>query len=464
MDEAKQEQLGLEVRYDDLLQSAMMAQGGQFQGAQLDASRGSVLRLSTQGYNVLSSAYEADGLFAAMIDRPAEDAMAAGFKYAEGASNELKQSFADLEINDVLTDALRFARLHGGSLIVPVFVGQRSFSQPLRPSRMREIEEFMVVSLDRVTVHEYGVDGWPLVYNVQSVLQPQNGTGGEFKLHTTRCIPVYGRQRPWKQVDSELIWPGVSEGARIMPSAMRLSRAFRWSEKALERKSQGIFQMKGLGAALQLNQKDLVTKRLQMVDTVRSLLNTVAIDADDNYTISDTSLSSISDTLDSLMQDNAAVSGVPITVIFGRRTTSLNASGDGDTDTYYRMLGKLRVTLLRNPLNTIIKFLAAYMTVGTSEANEPLVTIAKLDTLSEFEQAEVDLKKAQALKARAEAIKLLSGEPETVSTPTPAAAKPGAKSGATPPATAKPVVTKPATPALITPQEAKQLLNLEDMK
>lgn len=450
------------VRMDDLLAAACMTGGGvsQLQAAQLDSMSVRTI-LAGPGYGVLSAAYEKDGLFAAIIDRPAEDAMAAGFKFHKKASQEFKDEVARLELDDTFTDALRFSRLHGGCILVPVFIGQVSFSTPLSRSRKTQIDYFDVITLDRVSVAEYGADGMPLIYDVQSKLQFAK-EGASFKLHASRCIYVYGRARPWRQTDTNLVWPGVSEGQRCLKCALRLSRAFQWSEKALERKQQGIFKMKGLAVAIQQKMQDVVTSRLNLVDSVRSILNTIAIDADDEYDVSDTNLSSISDTLDSLMQENAATSGIPITVLFGRRTTSLNAKGDGDTDTYYRMLGKLRTTLLRNPLQHVVTFLSAYVDTSVPDG-ETLIEIGKLESLSEFEEADIQLKKAQALKANAEAVVLLSGSKEVSESTSPAGnakpPKPGDKPTKPGDKPTGPVGTKTEVkPALITPEEAHDIL------
>lgn len=443
------------VRMDDLLHAVGATGAGQHQMQAIQLGLGDARTVLTgPGYEVLSAAYEKDGLFAAVIDRPAEDAMAAGFKFHPKASQEVKDEFARLELDDTFTDALRFSRLHGGCILVPVFVGQSNFSSSLYRSKRTEIDYFEVITLDRVSVDTYGNDGMPLVYEVQSKLQFGKGSGS-FKLHASRCIYVFGRQRPWRQTDTNLIWPGVSEGARCLSCALRLSRGFKWAEKALERKQQGIFKMTGLAAALQNKMQDVVTARLNLVDNVRSILNTIAIDEKDEYDIADSNLSSISDTLDSLMQENAATSGIPITVLFGRRTTSLNAKGDGDTDTYYRMLGKLRTTLLRNPLKHVVEFLSAYVDTSVPEG-ESLVEIGKLESLSDFEEAEVQLKKAQALKARAEAVVMLTGSKESSEGPSPSGnAKPPAPGQKAP----TPVgVKKEIKPALITPEEAHDIL------
>ena len=441
-----------QLRMDDMLQAVLSTvRGAQMQGAQLSfGTRDNML--TRDGYVQLSRIYEGDGLFSSVNDRAAEDAMAAGFEFHRDASQELKDEFERLELDEIFTDALRFARLHGGAIILPMFRGNASLANPISRNRTWQIESFDVISIDRITVDSYGTDGMPEIYNVESLVNKDQGT---FKLHASRCIYVAGRRRPYRQTDTELIWPGVSEGQRCMKEVLSLSRAFVWAEKALERKSQPVYKMKGLAQALQNKMQDVVTKRLDMVDATRSLLNTVAIDSEDEYEISDTNLASISDTLDSKMQAVSAITGYPITVLFGRRTTSLNSKGDSDTDTYYRMLNKIRRNMLRSPLAEVVELMSLYVDT-TAPKGETVVQIAKLDALSEYEESEIEERKSKSFLARAQAIAVLTKE--SAAPQTNAAPKPGEKATKQP--AARP--TPSPTASILTPEEIRTFLLNEE--
>lgn len=435
-----------QVRHDDLLQATLQATGGMLRA-------GTVMplpvALQSGHYVQLSAEYEANGIFSAIIDRVAEDAMAAGFEWHEAANPETIAAFEAWNLDDILTDGLRFARLHGACLLVPSMPGTGKLSSPLYYSRMKEIAFWDVISIDRLTVASRDAQGYPLTYHVKTKNQDN---GGQYELHRSRTIPILGRRRTYHSIDTQLIFPGVSEGQRVRESALRLSRSFDWAERALERKSQGVFKMKGLGQTLQAlkDGQALVAKRLELVDTVRSLLNTIAVDGDDDYAVQDTNLSSISDSLDSQMQAVAAVSGVPITVLFGRRTTSLNSKGDSDTDTYYRLLDKTRTTYLRTPMREILRFASATLDVSVPQG-ELLVKVRPLKALSDYEESEIELRQAQAFYARAQAIKLLVTQKE-----------PGQQTGTD--ENGKPITSQPTEkmPDLLTPEEAKAILMNED--
>ena len=436
-----------QVRQDDLLQATLQATGGMLRAGTVVPLP---VALQSGHYRQLSAEYDNDGIFSAIIDRPAEDAMAAGFEWHEQANPETIAAFEAWNLDDILTDALRFARLHGGALLVPFMPGTGKLSSPIYFSRMKEITFWDVISLDRLTVATRDAQGYPLTYNVKT--KSTGANGAQYELHRSRTIPVLGRRRTFDSMDTQLIFPGISEGQRVREAALRLSRSFSWAERALERKSQGVFKMKGLGQTLQAlkDGQALVAKRLELVDTVRSLLNTIAVDGDDDYAVQDTNLASISDSLDSQMQAIAAVSGMPITVLFGRRTNSLNSKGDSDTDTYYRLLDKIRTTYLRTPLREILRFASATLDVRVPQG-EQLVKVRPLKALSDYEESEIELRQAQALYARAQAIKLLVTQKE-----------PGQQTGVD--ATGKPITSQPteSMPQLLTPEEAKAILMNED--
>ena len=61
---------------------------------------------------------------------------------------------------------------------------------------------------------------------------------------------------------------------------------------------------------------------------VRNILNTLAIDKDDDYDIKSISLSGVKDILDKTQTMLSAVSEIPVTILFGRFTGGQNATGD----------------------------------------------------------------------------------------------------------------------------------------
>ena len=103
--------------------------------------------------------------------------------------------------------------------------------------------------------------------------------------------------------------------------------------KVLERKQQAVYTMQGLADALLTDKQNQVTEgeqtiraRINLVDNVRSLLNSVVIDGGDGtkestgdeFVINDLSLSGIKDAVAIQESRVSADTGIPVTVLFGQ--------------------------------------------------------------------------------------------------------------------------------------------------
>ena len=99
----------------------------------------------------------------------------------------------------------------------------------------------------------------------------------------------------------------------------------------MERMAQGILKIAGLLNKLSIEGgEDEVRTYLQNIDMVRNILNTLAIDKDDDYDIKSISLSGVKDILDKTQTMLSAVSEIPVTILFGRSPGGQNATGDSD--------------------------------------------------------------------------------------------------------------------------------------
>ena len=73
-----------------------------------------------------------------------------------------------------------------------------------------------------------------------------------------------------------------------------------------------------------------VEQRANILNLSKSSLNTMIIDSEESYEKITTNISGISDIVDRFMLALSAVSGIPITLLFGRSPSGLNATGEAD--------------------------------------------------------------------------------------------------------------------------------------
>lgn len=355
------------------------------------------------------AAYSRGGLMARIVDLPAELATSRGITIdngGEGISSELDR----LGALEALSDALRWSLLDGGGAVVVMTQDGGGLAEALDPARVQFIEELRVVSvLDIKAGPNTYTDpqklnyGWPTTYEVRF-----NAGTQYVPVHESRIVEVPGAARLASTDDiSRIPWAGQPIGRAIIDAVERYRNGVKWAEKLLERSQQAVHRMTGLASMLMARQEAVVRARIDLVDSNRSALNGVAVDAEDDYTITSASLAGVKDTIGELEVAVAAETGLPVTVLFGRSPGGLNATGDSDWDIVYQQVGQLQRRRLRRPLERIVSLIYAQTTVQMERPDNWHIEFNPLEVLNSQQTAEMENKQADTLNKVATAIKTL---------------------------------------------------------
>jgi phage-related protein (TIGR01555 family) len=177
---------------------------------------------------------------------------------------------------------------------------------------------------------------------------------------------------------------------------------------ALGRLSQGILKLANMNDLLMNDQgEEMVRKRLHLIDMARHMMNTVAIDTEDDYDQKSMNLSNVDKVIDEFQIAVCAATGIPATLLFGRSPAGQNATGESDFENYYNMVEGIQQHSLRNPLVKLIDVVANCSEYGINLPAEWYIRFKSLWNESEKEEAETKRLKADAKRAKAEAINTL---------------------------------------------------------
>ena len=239
----------------------------------------------------LTEFYEGNGLFAKIIDAPAEEAIKHGFTLADVKDQVLidfyEEALEELDWEETAINAIRWARLFGGSIAVMLINDGRGIDEPLDWKNIQSIDDIRVydrsvIQPDYTTMFTYIPEdpfrtrgsrlGKPEYYHVYSKY-------GSFIVHESRCLVFQNGVLPENCSNSIYeLWG--------MPEYVRIKRAIRDSElahsngpKLLEKSVQAVYKMKDLAAELASQEgESRVLRRLQVIDMARGMLNSIAID------------------------------------------------------------------------------------------------------------------------------------------------------------------------------------------
>ncbi len=361
--------------------------------------------------DLLVQFYEGDGMFAKIIDTPAEEALRHGFTLEDISDPKteafLMNSLEELNWTEVAGAAIRWARLFGGSLIVMLVDDGRALDEPLDWKNIKSVDELKVFDRSYI-VPDYGsmfrylpedpdrsrdaVSGMPERYYVYSRY-------GSFTVHESRCLIFKNGPMPEHTTNINYhIW-GI-------PEYTRLQRAIRDSEiahgsavKMLDRATQAVYKMKDLSQLLATEEgESLVMKRLQLIDTARGLLNSIVVDYDgEDYDFKQFNLNGVKEIIDATCEYLSALCSIPQTVLFGRAPAGMNSTGHSDLENYYNFVEKIQNRTLKWNLRYLLHVIAR-AGVHTKEIEKiPKINITFNPLWSQSEE-----EKVQAAKARAD--------------------------------------------------------------
>lgn len=366
----------------------------------------------------LTGLYEGNGLFSKIIDTPAEEALKHGFDLnlkSDELNAFVEDALDDLEWEEKAATAIKWARLYGGALIVMLIDDGRGLEEPVDWEHIRSIDELRVyersiVQPDYASLYQQDYGGKGVGNRVSKFGQPEyyyvSSIYGSFKVHESRCLVFRNGVLPEQTSNATYLFWGMPEYVRIRRALRETVTAHTDSVKLLERSVQAIYSMKGLASLLTTDDgENQVLKRLQLVDTSRGLLNSIAIDSEgEQYDFKTFQFSGVKDVIDATCNMLSALTNIPQTILFGRSPAGMNATGDSDFESYYNFVEKIQRLMLKRNLRTLLDvvFRAGIASGDVTEEPDYKLEFNPLWSLSDTEQATVDQTKAQTALVKAQ--------------------------------------------------------------
>lgn len=366
----------------------------------------------------LTGLYEGNGLFSKIIDTPAEEALKHGFDLnlkSDEVNAFVEDALDDLEWEEKAATAIKWARLYGGALIVMLIDDGRGLEEPVDWEHICSIDELRVyersiVQPDSSSLYQQDYGGKGVGNRVSKFGQPEyyyvSSIYGSFKVHESRCLVFRNGVLPEQTSNATYLFWGMPEYVRIRRALRETVTAHTDSVKLLERSVQAIYSMKGLASLLTTDDgENQVLKRLQLVDTSRGLLNSIAIDSEgEQYDFKTFQFSGVKDVIDATCNMLSALTNIPQTILFGRSPAGMNATGDSDFESYYNFVEKIQRLMLKRNLRTLLDvvFRAGIASGDVAEEPDYKLEFKPLWSLSDTEQAAVDQAKAQTALVKAQ--------------------------------------------------------------
>ena len=368
--------------------------------------------------DVLTMVYEGNGLFAKIIDTPAEEAIKHGFTLKDVSDQNVEDFYVEaldeLDWEEVAMTAIRWARLFGGSIAVMLINDGGRLEDPLNWRNIKSIDDIRVyeraiVQPDYQSMYSYDPSdpfrtrgsrlGMPEFYQVTSRY-------GNFTVHDSRCLVFQNGILPENATNSLYQLWGIPEYVRIRRALKDAELAHESAPKLLDRSVQAIYKMQGLASLMATEQgENQVLRRLQVIDMARGMLNSLVIDADgEDYDFKTFQFNGITDVVSASCNMLSAITSIPQTILFGQGVGGMSSTDDTSMENYYNYVERIQKRMLRSNLRYLLSiiFQAGLYTGEVDEVPKINVEFNPLWSLTDSEQADLDQKKAATQLTRAQ--------------------------------------------------------------
>ena len=335
----------------------------------LNATEYPLTRL-TQNYQLLTSLYRDNWIVQNIIATIPNDMIRKWYEIKSAIEPEYIDQMKHLErqtqIRKKILLGMYWGRLYGGAAGVILIKGQNDLSQPLEMDTVMPGSFLGLQILDRwngvypegelVTDPEDKDYGLPAYYTIRD-----EETGHMMaRVHHSRVIRFIGRELPWIEQVTETYW-GESEIEAIYNEVVRRDNVagniaaltFRANINYME--TDGLDQLLGT-ANTEMQRRFYNLMAAQSI--MESNFGTRVINKGDAIHNTQYTFTGLSDVYVRIMMDVAGAARTPVTKLFGRSPSGLNATGESDMQNYYDYIDGLRETELRGIIERLLPIMA----------------------------------------------------------------------------------------------------------
>ena len=335
-------------------------------------SSGTFLRSGlTSCPDLLTTMYRESWLAMRIIDMPSEDMTRSWYRLTSSVSDarlhDLRRLEARHSVKQELTNALRWARLYGGSLALMVIRGEEDcLDQPLDMDLLLPDCFRGLLVLDRAQGIQPSSElvsdlddpdfGLPVSYTVNLDTEDCRSV----TLHHSRVLRFVGRELPRMETVREDYW-GASEMEHIYGELMKRSAASANIAQLIFQANITTLKMSDFGEVLSAGteeQRRSVEYAMQLENRFRTSFGIQLLSRDDSYENHAYSFAGLSEIYEQFMMDMAGAAEIPATKLFGRSPQGMNATGESDLRNYYDMIASLQERQLRPALEKLLPVMA----------------------------------------------------------------------------------------------------------
>ena len=320
----------------------------------------------TDNYALLNSLYRDNWVVQNVVGLMVDDMLREWFRVKGSVTPEMQDALERLErdtrLRDRINAGLRWGRLYGGAAGLIMVKGQDNLETPLDLDMVYPGSFQGLYILDRwmgiTTTNGLVMEAGEPVPEYYSITDAQGNTVA--RVHHSHVIRFTGRELPEIERIAEMYW-GESEVEALYKevvahdnvSANMAALTFQANINTMEVK--GLEQLFSIGSS-QAQRRFWQVMQAQSV--LRSNFGTQLVEEGNKITNTQYSFAGLRDVYESMALNLCGASHYPMTKLFGRSPSGMNATGESDLRNYYDYVDSQREAKLRPALQKLLPILA----------------------------------------------------------------------------------------------------------
>ena len=362
--QAAQVQTGSEVAVQDAFSNPLFRLGWGSQSP-TEATEYPLTRM-TDNYALLNSLYRTNWVVQNVVGLMVDDMLREWYKLGGDITPEMEDAIGALErktrLRDRIGAGLRWGRLYGGAAGLIQIKGQEDLEKPLDlemvfPGSFQGLyilDRWMGITTTNGLVFEAG----EMVPEYYSITDARGNTAA--RVHHSRVIRFTGRDLPEIERQAEMYW-GESEIEALYRevvyhdnvSANMVGLTFQANSNTMEVK--GLEQLLSVGSSqAQRRFWDV----LQAQSVMASNFGVRLVEQGTKLTNTQYTFTGLQEVYESMCLNLCGASHYPMTKLFGRSPSGMNATGESDLRNYYDYVDSQREAKLRPALQKLLPVLA----------------------------------------------------------------------------------------------------------
>lgn len=346
--------------------------------------RYAINRILSMAHDELNNLYATNWIAGKIVDIPVNDAMRQGRTIQGDNVKEITEAYDRFKIDKKISDSLKWSRAFGGAVLV-IVSNDNDMAKPLSVGKgdLKNISAFDMFDIVGQDMIRDPLSPNYLSYEYYTI------RGSSQRIHRSRIIKIDGYTTS-NRTKELMRGFGLSIFEKVYHSIGDAQESNDYITNLLAQSNVDVYRMNGLNESVSSDMDQVAISRIQIAQSMKSVLNAVILDKEDEYNNVSKTFAGLHEIDMGKLTKIAGAADIPLTRLLGKSSDGMNATGEGDLKNYYDNVASYQTEVIYDVYKAIDAVVCADIGIAVPE-----FSFNSLFQMSDAQKAEIRNKNAQ---------------------------------------------------------------------